>query len=499
MNRQGEAWLWPLLGMVAFLALARLLTLGAYPLMDTTEARYGEIARKMAELGDWTTPWFDYGVPFWGKPPLSFWLTAGSFKLLGVGEFAARLPQWIVGMLVAGLLWQWLSRRSRTEAAYAVVLLLGSALYVVAAGAVMTDMALGAGTMLAMRGFWLAMNGAPAERTREQWLFFAGIAVGLLAKGPVALVLTGLPIAVWTVATGNLRQAWRALPWSRGMAAVLALSLPWYLLAEMRTPGFLDYFLVGEHWLRFIIPGWKGDLYGSAHSFPRGTIWAFALAAALPWSIVLPAAYPFLRRAIPRAPARDGEAGWRLYLACWALAPCVFFSLAGNVLWTYVLPGLPALAALGAAWLAPLEAARVSRALLTGLALTILGLAVYLASVDFSARAERDTSKVLVAAYESLRIEGEPLIFLGRRPFSAAFYSAGKAELVRDPGKLLQRLKEGRVFVAAEAGTGERLPAEFRARLEHIRRYGRFDLYAAVAPPTGLPPVSRVRTERRSN
>lgn len=34
----------------------------------------------------------------------------------------------------------------------------------------------------------------------------------------------------------------------------------------------------------------------------------------------------------------------------WALTPCVFFSLAGNVLWTYVLPALPALAILGAYW-----------------------------------------------------------------------------------------------------------------------------------------------------
>ncbi|MDL2339624.1 MAG: hypothetical protein QFE16_17460, partial [Pseudomonadota bacterium] len=52
-------------------ALMRLMTLGLYPLTDTTEARYAEIARKMVELGDWITPWYDYGVPFWAKPPLS--------------------------------------------------------------------------------------------------------------------------------------------------------------------------------------------------------------------------------------------------------------------------------------------------------------------------------------------------------------------------------------------------------------------------------------------
>ena len=61
---------WLVWFVVAVVAL-RMLTLGAYPLMDTTESRYAEIARKMLETGDWLTPQFDYGVPFWGKPPLS--------------------------------------------------------------------------------------------------------------------------------------------------------------------------------------------------------------------------------------------------------------------------------------------------------------------------------------------------------------------------------------------------------------------------------------------
>src|SRR6478735_10012240 len=85
------------------LLAARLIGMAEAPLMDTTEARYGEISRKMAELNDWVTPWFDYGVPYWGKPPLSFWVTAISFKLFGVNEFSARLPHLIISMLIVGL------------------------------------------------------------------------------------------------------------------------------------------------------------------------------------------------------------------------------------------------------------------------------------------------------------------------------------------------------------------------------------------------------------
>jgi 4-amino-4-deoxy-L-arabinose transferase-like glycosyltransferase len=82
----------------AFVALlvvivgVRLATLGAYPLMDSTESRYAEIARKMLETGDWLLPQFDYGVPFWGKPPASTWLEAASMAALGVnGRGAAAV------------------------------------------------------------------------------------------------------------------------------------------------------------------------------------------------------------------------------------------------------------------------------------------------------------------------------------------------------------------------------------------------------------------------
>ena len=64
------------LAAVAVLVL-RLISLPLYPLTDTTEARYALVARLMADSGDWITPWFAPGVPFWGKPPLLFWVTGG--------------------------------------------------------------------------------------------------------------------------------------------------------------------------------------------------------------------------------------------------------------------------------------------------------------------------------------------------------------------------------------------------------------------------------------
>jgi 4-amino-4-deoxy-L-arabinose transferase-like glycosyltransferase len=118
-----------LLCLILAAAIVRLISLGLYPLMDTTEARYAEIARNMVELNDWVTPWFDDAVPFWGKPPLSFWLTAASFKTFGINEFAARLPHWLAGLAVVWLMWGMAVRHSPRLALYATTLLVGSALF----------------------------------------------------------------------------------------------------------------------------------------------------------------------------------------------------------------------------------------------------------------------------------------------------------------------------------------------------------------------------------
>ena len=269
--------------LVVVVAGVRLATLPAYPLMDPTEARYAEIARKMLETGDWVMPQFDYGVPFWGKPPLSTWLSAAAMAAFGISEFAARLPSFLM-LVGCGALVAWLAalRGGRDQTLWTLAPFAATALVFIAAGAVMTDPALALGTTLSMAGFWIAVNApAPAQRAGAS-MFFVGLAVGLLAKGPVAAVLAFVPIGAWTLWTRRWGAVWRALPWIAGAGATAILVVPWYSVAEHASPGFLDYFLVGEHWKRFVESGWKGDLYGAAHARPRGMIWLFWIAAALP-------------------------------------------------------------------------------------------------------------------------------------------------------------------------------------------------------------------------
>ncbi len=252
--------------------LIRLFTLGAYPLADRTESRYAEIARKMAETGDWITPQIDYDVPFWGKPPLSTWLTAVLFKLFSINEFFARFSSFFLIAFTVVLIYILVRKRGLNYALISSMILVTTAGFFVSSGTVMTDPALVLGTTLSMVGFWQAVQPTTYSKSLWGYLFFVGLAIGLLAKGPVCIILTFFPIVIWTLWQKKVGHIWQSIPWLSGTVLMLFICLPWYLLAEAKTPGFLNYFIVGEHWKRFTESGWEGDLYGSGHAHPYGAI-----------------------------------------------------------------------------------------------------------------------------------------------------------------------------------------------------------------------------------
>lgn len=476
--------------LIGLLLLARLALMALLPLMDTTEARYGEIGRKMAELGDWVTPWFDYGVPFWGKPPLSFWLTAASFEWLGVSGFTARLPHLLCSMLIAAIVWRLARPHSKNEALAALAVLAGSLLFFLASAAVMTDPALVLGTTLAMSAFWLALHDpSPGVRRRQGWLFFLGIALGLLAKGPIAGVLIGTPLLAWVALSPRRSEVWHGLPWLGGLLLVAAVVLPWYVLAEQRTPGFLQYFIVGEHWHRFVTPGWTGDLYGSAHRYPPGTIWAFTFASLLPWSVLVPlAAWWWRHETLHAAPSAD-DCPWRRYLLLWTLTPLLFFTPARNILWTYMLPAAPAIALLVAGWM--MRKVPPDRALAwlgTGLSISLLAAVGGLFAYTISPRFEHDSTTALVRVYEQQRAPGQALVFIGKRPASAMFYSHGKAMLTKDIDTLWPHIGSPGGFIAVPVGRGTVQFGRAEAAVL-VGHFGDFDLrYLAPTEPRHAQP-----------
>ena len=460
---------------------SRLITLGAYPLADTTEARYAEIGRKMVEVGDWITPWFDWNVPFWGKPPLAFWLSAGSMKLLGAGEFAARLPSFVLGLAILGLVFGLMRRQRGFDAALVACLVLAStALFFVCSGAVLTDTALAFAVTLAMVAFWRGTRSSERAAMAWRYAFFAALGLGLLAKGPVALLLIGMPLLLLSLITRRWRAQWGVLPWIGGTLLMLAVALPWYVMAEMKTPGFLGYFLGGENFKRFTDSAWEGDLYGSVHAHAVGYIWLLFLVSALTWTPwLLWRAARSGRDWIPwrnfldrlREAARDQE--WRLYLLLWMLIPGLLFTFAGSVLATYLLPGLPAMSLLVAdLWLdrpsgAPAGSA-ASRWLFMAATVPALFVAalpywVYVVSPDASqgvllSKVNPDAGPLRVAYFPT-------------RPFSGEFYSAGRAMEAPDLATLRLLVRDRRVdYVVTRAD--EKLPAELEAVFTRVASAG---------------------------
>ena len=450
-------------GALFFLLVCRLVANYYIPLNDTTEARYGEIARKMLETGNWVTLQQDYGVPFWAKPPLSTWFSALSMKCLGVSEFAARFPSLLFSLLVLWLVARVVRQHSGYFASWVVTLVLAGTLYFfIDAGAVMTEPALVFCTTLALVAFWQAFSvpyctiGNDFAKVNKRvihnrvwsYLFFVALGLGLLAKGPIAVILVGLPLFFWIMLRGEWVAVWQRFPWFVGTLLVLFIALPWYILAERRTPGFLHYFIWGEHIQRFLTPGWTGDKYGVAHHAAKGMIWLYAFAGVFPWCIV--AVMSLLKQGKKIRRVWPDEDGWMSYWLLAMVLPLGFFTFASNIIYPYVFPSIPAFAILFSEVWVRLNKDRIEQslwiprcAMLCGLiALLVTGL--FLLKPHLLAHSQKST---IMAWLKQQPKSTSPLFsWEHSAEFSAQFYSAGQVKVIANGNELKQRLLVNKVI-----------------------------------------------------
>jgi len=327
------------------IAIVRLTTLGTPALLDATEGRYASIAQTMVQSGDWITPQIrlETGTaPFWGKPPLHFWLTAASLKVFGMNEWAARFAGFVPGSLMVLMTWFLARRLFSSEVAWSAALLLStSVLLFFMSGSVTIDVTLSCCITGALLGFAMAIWGTRAQR---YWglSIFLWLAFGFLTKGPVAIVLVAAPIGLWTIFAGSWRRIW-SLPWFSGTVLFLTLVVPWFALAERATPGFLNYFFYEENFRRFLTEDYL-DRYGSGHRHMYGMAWGMLAIAFLPWTIPLLVLLVVHRREIIRLQWRKNEQ--LLFLVFWGISAGLFFTFARQILINYLIPALPALAIL---------------------------------------------------------------------------------------------------------------------------------------------------------
>jgi 4-amino-4-deoxy-L-arabinose transferase-like glycosyltransferase len=477
--------------LLLLLLATRLVAMAVIPLTDDTEARYGEIARKMAASGNWVTLQSNFGAPFWAKPPLSTWVSAISMKWFGVSELTARLPNLLLMIAVMVMVGIWIARKRNTDSGLLAALIMGSMLLVyVVAGTVMTDTCLTFATTWSLIAFWEARNSKGKRSTVWGYLLFASFGIGMLAKGPVSIVLPGLPIFFWTLWQKDFKQSVKCLPWVGGILLMCAIFLPWYLLAEHRTPGFLHYFFIDENFKRYLGDGGWTDHYGSPHLHPMGTIIPFWLADALPWSIVC------LIWLIKRKPSGwketfNKEEGFARYLLLASAVPLVFFFFARNIIATYPLQALPPLAALMAfLYSKKNEHPLAGKLPLLALIPALVGLlAIYLFHFVPLADHPKPSQKPVIAAYEQMRPSpSTPIGYYSASYYSASFYSRNTQHQLANSQALAAFLNQyPGAFVVIQNDEVAGVPPALKARLIAKAQFPYVTLFESSSKqPSGL-------------
>jgi 4-amino-4-deoxy-L-arabinose transferase-like glycosyltransferase len=340
-------------------------------LLDDVDSVYLEIAREMLHRHDYVTPYID-GVRFFDKPPLMYWMAAGSMKVFGEHDWAARMPLALamLGLLLAvyGLGRRLYGERGGFYGALVLGTAIGPYLYtrffipdiliclwmtlgvwfflvglagagVIAAGPTHRDEA--------------AMNGARRSVTWASVGFGAVLGLNLLTKGLIGMVFPLGFVAVYLVVTRQVRLLKRMRVWLGGLVFA-GVALPWHVLAALRNPaiampggvglpakaGWAWFYLYNEHFARFLGKRIPHD-YGNT---PVWLFWVYAVVWVMPWGVFLPAAVGGLRRALGHhlpVTVRQREAA--LTVTVWVGIVMVFFSVSSRQEY-YSLPALPALA-----------------------------------------------------------------------------------------------------------------------------------------------------------
>jgi 4-amino-4-deoxy-L-arabinose transferase-like glycosyltransferase len=351
--------------------LLMLLVLGFYlagngrvALWDRDEPRYAQCSRQMMQSGDWVLPRL-YDAVRYAKPPLIYWCQASCMRMFGDDAFAARLPSGVAMTATVGVIYLTLRKwRLSARAGWTAFVLATSALAVAAGKMCLTDAMLLLWVTIGQICIWLFITGRRSWATVVVYAIATGLAG--LTKGPVVLGIQGMTlIAFWTLTRispspckgecrGEGRTSSGATTCStltltlslagRGDRRVLlksalvvlivgAIVLPWIILVEQRSPGFIMHSIRHD-----VVERMQSGLEG--HKGPPGyylvTIWA----TYFPWSLLLPGTIILAWKRRRLAPIRFALAA--------VVGPWIMFEIVQTKLPHYILPTFPPLAFLTA-------------------------------------------------------------------------------------------------------------------------------------------------------
>jgi 4-amino-4-deoxy-L-arabinose transferase-like glycosyltransferase len=375
--------------------------LSATGLLGPDEPRYASIAREMARSGDWITPRL-WGAPWFEKPALLYWLSGLGFRLGLSTELAPRLPGALLAVGFLVFYWWTLRREFGERVAWLATLILGtSGMWVAYSQIGVTDLPLAATFSAAML---LALPWVARRDTTQLPAAAAMFGLAVLAKGLVPLALAA-PLVM-----GRHVRDW--LGW-RVAAPFFLVALPWYALCYWSNGWtFIHEFFVVHHFSRVT----SGALM---HGRPMWFYLPVLLLGLLPWT-------PLLGLMARRRIYRDQR---RAFLGVWVLVVLALFSISINKLPGYILPLLPAAAAVMALGLDEVANARVWLAACGGLlvAFPITAQVLPAAVLNGLSRAPRPQFQVVWLAVVVAALAAWLLEARGKRVAAVLAVAAGAA------------------------------------------------------------------------
>ncbi|HEX2135584.1 MAG TPA: glycosyl transferase, partial [Microvirga sp.] len=261
--------------------------------MDRDEPRYAQATKQMLETGDFVDIRFQDEARH-KKPVGIYWMQAaavGVAEALGVPEARTtialyRIPS-LIGALATVLLTYWaaLAFTGRRGAFLAAALIGASILLTVEARLAKTDAVLTACAAAVLGGLaraYLGRAAAAALSWRTLSLFWTGVALGVLVKGPLIVMFGGLAALVLSLRERSARWLLALRP-QRGLLFTVAVAMPWFVAIAWKSGGAFFGASVGQDMLAKVGSGqdkhWGPPGYYLLAFY--GTFWPGAILAAI--------------------------------------------------------------------------------------------------------------------------------------------------------------------------------------------------------------------------
>lgn len=216
-----------------------LISLGAnfwgFPIYILDEAKNSACAMEMMQRGDWVVPTFN-GVLRTDKPPLHYFFMISAFEMFGISSFSVRFFSVVMGMLTVALVFFSVkSMIGARAAAFASMILVSSLYFVIQFHLAVPDPYL----IFFLTASWLSFIYAhQSGKANFYYLFYVGMALAFMTKGPLAIVLTLITIVGFMIIQKDFSVASiHRLRWKVGIIIFLAVTLPWWLAVTVATEG----------------------------------------------------------------------------------------------------------------------------------------------------------------------------------------------------------------------------------------------------------------------